>query len=105
MPGRSPLPGAILQLSGNSGHRKINQNEPKPESRAKCPTWLKDEGRQEWRRLASELDYLGLLTNLDTTALALYCDASQPRGFTEIDPRMDPSINEPKTRLVDRLGG
>jgi P27 family predicted phage terminase small subunit len=36
---------------------------------------LNAEGRKEWRRITRELAPLGLVSNLDRTALAIYCDA------------------------------
>jgi P27 family predicted phage terminase small subunit len=39
------------------------------------PTWLSKEARNEWRRIVPELRRLGLLTLVDRTALAAYCQA------------------------------
>ena len=39
------------------------------------PEWLDAIGKAEWQRLAPMLVRTGLLTELDTTALAAYCQA------------------------------
>jgi P27 family predicted phage terminase small subunit len=39
-----------------------------------CPRFLSRVARQEWRRIAPELYVLGLLSELDRAALALYCE-------------------------------
>ncbi len=63
-------------LSGNPGKRPINQDEPKPRPIApKCPSWLDKEAKREWKRVAPELERLGLLTVVDGAALAAYCQA------------------------------
>lgn len=43
----------------------------------KRPKWLKHDkiAQREWRKIVPELKRLGLLTNIDTTALAMYCEA------------------------------
>ena len=40
----------------------------------KPPKFLSAAARREWRRISSELFELKLLSNIDTTALAAYCD-------------------------------
>lgn len=77
MAGRRPKPSRIRELGGNQGHRRLNKNEPKPSSIADCPAWLANEAREEWNRLAPELEALGLLSNLDASALAVYCESFQ----------------------------
>lgn len=40
-----------------------------------CPPHLRPEAKKEWKRIAPELEKLGLISRLDRTALALYCQA------------------------------
>lgn len=72
--GRRPLPTNVKLLRGNPGKRPLNDSEPQP--RAVIPTapkHLDDEARREWRRMAKTLHELGLLTEVDRSALAAYC--------------------------------
>jgi P27 family predicted phage terminase small subunit len=72
--GRKPIPTSFKLLAGNPGKRPLNENEPKPRTvLPRCPPHLSDEAKREWRRVSRMLYRLGLLTELDTTALALYC--------------------------------
>jgi len=74
--GRKPKPTALKILEGNPGKRQLNTNEPTPAKKApKCPSWLDNEAKKEWRRLTKQLENLGLLTNVDMTAFAGYCQA------------------------------
>lgn len=72
--GRPPKPTALKLLDGNPGKRPLNRHEPKPRPVAPtCPAWLSAEAKREWRRIARELERLGLLTQVDRAALAGYC--------------------------------
>ena len=74
--GRKPTPTAIKELEGNPGKRPLNQNEPKPEKKAPpCPKWLEPEAKKEWRRLAKQMEAIGILTEVDMAAFAGYCQA------------------------------
>lgn len=74
--GPAPKPTVLKVLEGNPGKRPLNQNEPKPKPIApKCPSWLDKEAKREWKRVAPELERLGLLTVVDGAALAAYCQA------------------------------
>ena len=76
IPGTKPKPVKLKLLEGNPGKRKLNMDEPKPSPAAvKCPEWLLDDAKKEWKRIAPELDMLGLLTVVDMAALAGYCQA------------------------------
>ena len=74
--GRKPKPTALKVLEGNPGKRQLNIVEPKPKKKApKCPAWLDAEAKKEWRRLAKQLEDLGILTQIDMAAFAGYCEA------------------------------
>lgn len=73
MKGRRPKPASLKRLAGNPGKRRLNLDEPRPGGRARCPNHLSREAKREWRRLAPELERLGLLTSIDRAALAAYC--------------------------------
>ncbi len=76
MRGRKPKPTAIKLLEGNPGKRPLNKNEPKPKKDVpKCPSWLLPEAKKEWKRMAEQLELLGLLTAMDMTAFAGYCQS------------------------------
>ncbi len=50
--------------------------EPKPPSdKPKPPKWLKGYALQEWHRLADTLHAIGVLTDVDQTMFAIYCEA------------------------------
>lgn len=74
--GPAPKPTPLKVLAGNPGHQKLNRSEPKPRPVApRCPAWLDKEAKKEWRRVAPELERLGLLTVVDMAALAGYCQS------------------------------
>lgn len=74
--GRKPKPTALKLIEGNPGKHPINESEPKPpKGEIKCPAWLLPEAKKEWKRLASSLDAMGVLTKIDIAAFAGYCQA------------------------------
>lgn len=74
--GRKPKPTAVKVLEGNPGKRSLNTGEPKPEKKApRCPAWLEDEAKKEWKRMCKQLEQLGILTEIDMAAFAGYCQA------------------------------
>jgi P27 family predicted phage terminase small subunit len=69
-------PSAVKELTGNPGHRALNENEPKPIACIpKCPKHLDEEARAEWRRITPELLKLQVLARVDCAALSAYCMA------------------------------
>lgn len=74
--GRKPKPTALKLLEGNPGKRPLNEHEPiPPKGKVRCPSWLEEEAKKEWRRLAPSLEAMGVLTTADLTAFAGYCQA------------------------------
>ena len=74
--GRKPKPTAVKALEGNPGKRSLNTGEPKPEKKApRCPAWLEGEAKKEWKRMAGQMEKLGILTEIDMAAFAGYCQA------------------------------
>lgn len=74
--GRKPKPTAIKELEGNPGKRQLNEYEPRPAAKAPtCPKWLDDDAKKEWRRLAKQMEQIGILTEVDMAAFAAYCQA------------------------------
>lgn len=74
--GAKPKPTVKKILHGNPGRRPLNKKEPKPDIPDKVPRaphHLDKIAQKEWRRMAKELYPIGLLTNIDLTALAAYC--------------------------------
>ncbi len=76
MRGRKPTPTAIKELEGSPGHCPLNGQEPKPVKKAPaCPKWLEPEAKKEWKRLAKQMESIGILTDVDMAAFASYCQA------------------------------
>lgn len=74
--GRKPKPTALKILEGNPGKRPLNDKEPKPDSKApRCPSWLEEEAKREWKRMSKTLETIGVLTKIDKAAFAGYCQA------------------------------
>lgn len=69
MRGRRPKP------EGMSTRRpRLSGNGPEPKLPT-CPAHLQGEARKEWRRMGKKLLECGLMTEIDSTALALYCQS------------------------------
>jgi P27 family predicted phage terminase small subunit len=63
-------------LRGNPGRRPLNEHEPKPKVGVpKPPAHLSPVAKQEWRRAGRLLRDMGLISDLDLAAFALYCTA------------------------------
>jgi P27 family predicted phage terminase small subunit len=55
---------------------RVNDNEPEPQpGTVTCPSFLSEEAKAEWERIAPELMRLGLLTPIDRAAFAAYCES------------------------------
>jgi len=75
--GPLPKPAALKALEGNPGKRTLNLSDG-VNPRIKVPPAPKHLGREaskEWKRITPILAELGLISDLDMAALALYCQA------------------------------
>lgn len=74
--GRRSTPTSLKELAGNPGKRKLNKEEPRPESGPPdCPDFLGREERREWSIIVPQLSAMGMLFKIDRMALAGYCVA------------------------------
>ena len=74
--GPKPKPTNLKVIENTDRRDRTTRDEPKPKSaRPSPPRHLSDEAKAEWRRVCGELYNLGLLTNVDRAALAIYCQA------------------------------
>ena len=74
--GRKPKPTSLRLVEGNPGKRALPKNEPKPAPvKPRMPAYLHGEGRKHWTSLASKLERLGVLTEVDEDVLGVYADA------------------------------
>ena len=74
--GRTPKPSALMEAEGNPGKRKINRNEPDlGEGMPKCPGYLDEEAKLQWRQLAPILHRARLLKEGHYIALGNLCQS------------------------------
>lgn len=77
MKGRKPKPTILKVLEGNPGKQKLPQGEPVivQAEMVEPPSFLDEYALEEWKRLAPGLYKIGILTPLDRSVFAAYCDA------------------------------
>ena len=75
MTGRPRIPSHLKLVRGNPGRRPLPKNEPVYQAGAAAPDWLSKRAAVHWPLISSQLDDAGVLTVIDTTALAMYCEA------------------------------
>jgi len=103
--GRKPLPANVHLLNGNPS-KKSAADLTGPGGGAQvevkippCPQFLTKDARAEWKRIAKDLQTLGLVSELDRAELAVYCQAwadwkkaretiaaMEDKGFVETTP-------------------
>lgn len=76
MRGRKPAPTKLRLLKNNPSGRPIPQDRARPPANLPTPPpHLTDAAKAEWKRKGNELLKLGLITAIDTSAFAVYCQA------------------------------
>lgn len=74
--GPAPEPTALRLLKGNSSHRALPPDEPKPQlGRPPMPRWLMPEAKRHWRMVMPQLESTRVLTIEDGGALAALCES------------------------------
>lgn len=72
--GRKPTPTILKMAAGNPGKRPLPKNEPQAEiAIPERPAELNDIAAAEWDRITPLLQQSGLITLLDRSTLAIYC--------------------------------
>ena len=74
--GRKKIPTAIQELRGayKKNPQRRNLNEPESiKEKPRCPKYLDDIAKAEWKVLCGILEQLGVLSKADKTALVMYC--------------------------------
>ena len=118
MRGRRPRATALKLLDGSLDPRSAREVTP-PRTRPSCPAHLTPTAKTEWKRLATVLHDLGLLTQIDRTVLAAYCQAygrwveaerrlaetppllKTPAGYVQMSPWI--AISNKQVELMVRL--
>ena len=99
------LPTHLKLLRGNPGKRPIKP-EPKPavpEKLPEPPAFLSEDAVNEWWRVVPELHALGLLTVLDSSPLAAYCEAYS-RWITAVRLLTVMAATDPDTKGLTVMG-
>ena len=76
--GPKPLPANVHMLRGNPSKLPADKllGEPRREVEIpECPSHLLPEAKMEWKRITAQLEKLGLVSQIDRAALAVYCQA------------------------------
>src|SRR5574341_2581882 len=73
--GYAPKPVALKMLEGNPGKEPIPVPPKTPPGLPSPPPDLDAYALEEWERIVPDLDIMGILSRVDQTALAAYCDA------------------------------
>lgn len=73
--GPAPTPTPVLTLRGSTlATDKRRAREVKPPTGAPlCPDWLDADSKAAWAQLVPTLELMGILTTVDSNALARYC--------------------------------
>jgi P27 family predicted phage terminase small subunit len=74
--GRPKKPTTLKLVTGTAQPCRMIKNEPEPEIRIpEAPHYLSKYAREEWARMAPLLFEMGLITEHDRSAFAMYCQA------------------------------
>jgi P27 family predicted phage terminase small subunit len=91
-------PNKLKLVEGNPGKRPIKEQPNLEIKNLKCPIWLNEEAKKEWERVFTLLEKLGLISDIDMTIFAMYCQnyARWKQAETE--------LNEENLKVMGRTG-
>jgi P27 family predicted phage terminase small subunit len=104
MPGRKAMPIELLLINGNKNKLTKAEIESRRNAEAKLkpgsnnikpPNWLNATAKREFKKLAHELDGIGLMSNVDVNQLAIYC-----RSYAKYI-ELQKGIEDPETGEVE----
>lgn len=75
--GRKPIPTKLKKIKGTLRKDRVLKDELSPapiQNIPPPPDWLPDLGRDEWERITKELAAVNMLSGLDLSVLAIYCN-------------------------------
>ena len=76
--GRKAIPSKIIELRGGTEHthKKPREGEPDPPPKIPpCPGYLTYQAKKEWKRIVPLLSDVQLLSEMDMSSVAAYCQA------------------------------
>lgn len=101
------MPANVHLLRGNPSKKPLADllGELHPEvDIPSCPRHLWPEAKREWRRISEELTKYGLISQLDRSALALYCQAWARWVWAEERLKRDMDLAEEKRAAAEARG-
>lgn len=75
MPGALPKPMTSKILAGLPGNRGVVSGSSYPKSTPAAPEWLSAYASEEWAVIVPELEAAGVLSSVDRSTIAAYCEA------------------------------
>ena len=96
--GRKKKPTLLKLVTGNQGHRKINESEPEPApGDVIAPDWLDEEARKKWAEVLNNCPWI---TPTDGDMLSLYCDAYSHYVKAQKLSIKTPLVKTPEGKLI-----
>ncbi len=75
-PGRKPIPTQLKIVRGEKRPCRLKEDQPKPKAdKIEKPFELSEVADEQWDKIVGQLQDAKLITNIDTHALALYCES------------------------------
>jgi len=94
-------PTALKKIQGTyRTDRDSNTGVLLPNKMPRCPSFLGDAAKREWKRLAGQLRDVGILKSVDRAALAAFCDSFGRWEELTIELQNEPATFTTKTGYI-----